>query len=244
MSSVWINEKIPAKALSELQLARDLSQKTGDDYSLAYCYNNIGAVYQNIHEDDKAISFYNMALALRDDLGDQAGLATTLDNLGKMYIRLKRFDQALNYFYQALQINQQLGDKRSTAITLNSIGELLLQKKDFPAAIDYLNRGKILAEELSLRQEARVMNGNLLMCYAAMHKFDSAHVFLYQYVQALDSSWYSANPIEAEVNPNIAKLEKDKQIRNYFIFGLVILLVGFSAWGLSRYTFKKSMGMK
>lgn len=192
MGTVFINDKMPDKALEILLEAASLSKITMDDYSLAYCYNNIGGVYQNTRQDTKAINYFSQALALRDDLGDVAGMATTLDNLGKMYTRLGEYDKALGYFFQALKNNQQLEDKRSTAIGLNSIGELLMKKHDFNGAIGYFSKATSIARDLALRQEIRVMYANTMLSYAALQQFDSAQAYLTRYNATADSSWYAA----------------------------------------------------
>lgn len=241
LSTVWINERKPQKALVLLHGAMTLSNITGDDYSLAYCYNNIGGVYQNTFQNDKAISYFNMALALRDDLGDIAGMATTLDNLGKMYIRLNRLDNALDYFFQALQYNQQLGDKRSISIGMNSIGELLIKKGDFKAAIEYLNKAVELANELSLRQEVRVMYANMIMSYAAIHQFDSVQVYFAHYNSTADSSWYlKVNPVKMKtLTDEGITPESAYPMRFYFIYGLMLLAIAGAGWIGARYWYRK-----
>lgn len=236
-STVFIRQKETRTALSLLKEASELSRLSGDDYSLAYCYNNIGGVYQTTFQNRQAIDYFNRALAIRDDLGDVAGMATTLDNLGKIYTRVKEYDIALAHFFQALKYNQQLGDQRSTAIGLNSIGELLLEKDDYYGALEYFFKAVPIARALRLRHEAQVIYGNILVSYAALGEPDSARAYLALFNAAGDSGWYAqvSTGNTAEAGGWISEREPGHQPMLIYVLGaMVVVLAAFSAWLLYR----------
>ena len=77
-----------------LELATELDYKKG----IASSYNNLGAVYDELNEQEKAIKYFLKSYELKKTLNDYRGLASTLMNIGVIYKRDMNFQQALHYY--------------------------------------------------------------------------------------------------------------------------------------------------
>ena len=99
-----------------LSLREHLSS-SGDNLNLAWTYNNLGCLYDDMGDTERALQYQEEAYAIRRKLlpPTHPDLATSLNNLGRIHQRIAQHDygrnpnaliQALENFQAALQIRQ------------------------------------------------------------------------------------------------------------------------------------------
>ena len=85
-------------ALSYGKKALELAIKIDYKKGIASSYNNLGAVYDGMGEQEKAIKYFLKSYELKKSTNDYKGLANTLSNIGVIYKRDLNYIQALYYF--------------------------------------------------------------------------------------------------------------------------------------------------
>ena len=127
--------------------------ETASDTSgiLTLC-NNLGAVYDRLHDFDKALKYYFKAQELfnRQSLATKNPfpLASLQNNIANIYQTKGDFPSALQYYEKSLALARETKNKRVEGIALNNIGKLYLSDLKQPAkAIDYLLKGLAVREE-------------------------------------------------------------------------------------------------
>ena len=96
------------KALSCLNEALPMEQRSSSLFGQATTLNTLGRVYTDLGQEDQALSSLNQALPMWRAIGQQTGEANALSYIGKVYNNLGQHDQALKYLNQAMAIWQSL----------------------------------------------------------------------------------------------------------------------------------------
>lgn len=132
-------------ALSYLQRAFEVWQRSGDHAGQGRVLNMIGAVHEYLDEDDAALSAYERSYALfRSSPWRDASETFPLSNKAQIHIRREEYDVAREMLEQALQLATESKSLRGTSLALTALGGLYSNK-----ATSFFNDAK--AEELLLR---------------------------------------------------------------------------------------------
>lgn len=114
--SLGINDKA-------LQYLHEFIQLLSPDRTkaLAIGYNNIGAIYRDLDNDEKALEFYRKAVVYYELAGDSLDLPSALTNIGTIYSSRDILDSALFYYKKALKISDAIGDRLQSAKTKHNM---------------------------------------------------------------------------------------------------------------------------
>ncbi len=134
------------KASSNYFNALKFHELENDTIGIASVCNNLGALYDRLHEYDKALPYYFRAqdLVNRITLGKNSTfkLSTLLNNIANVYQSKGDPKSALQYYKKALAIAIEGNDKKIQGIAYNNLGKLyLIDLKDFDKALEYLMLG-------------------------------------------------------------------------------------------------------
>jgi hypothetical protein len=118
---------------------------------------------------------------------------------------------------------------------MNSMGELLLKQGDFDGAVAYLRQGILIAAQLDLKQDIRIMYSNMALALSAQQQFDSAQVYMQKYA-GLSSASVSKSEND---NPETGALQDIENQRmhfkiNYLAIGLAISIFLILVWLFSE----------
>lgn len=147
------------EGVKRLEEALLLWKKSGEKYWEAYTYSRLGAIYNNLGENQKALNCFNQSLALRRGLGDTRGEAITLSNIGLVYSDVGEHQEALNYLNLSLSLKTAFNDATGKAITLNNIGRVYADLGKTKEAIDSFDKAlALLSKDPSKYLEAGILN--------------------------------------------------------------------------------------
>ncbi|CAF1582497.1 unnamed protein product, partial [Adineta steineri] len=143
-------------------------QSNRNEQTLAWCYNNLGAIYEDKKEYDKARDYLNKALNIKLKYLPRKHpcLSNTYNNLGNIHYYFHDYDQALDMYqlsYEILSKSLTPGHP-SIARLLMNIGIVYETKQDFNEAnINYENASLICTKILSLTHPDRISTQNDLI---------------------------------------------------------------------------------
>lgn len=235
------------KALETFKRSLRIFEEIGDDKRIALSLNNIGAVYTDMDDYSNALTYYFKSLELKSTSTDENDMAQTLNNIGTIYVYTNSYDKALETYLKSLAIHRRYADKEACALSYLNIGLLYNRMKQYGPAQTYLDSAITSSREIGSLS-------NLQSCYSGQYKLDSAlgnykeafnHFVLFDaYTDSLFNTDNTRTSIEAEMNYEFEKKKKEaeleqarkdlaaeqalnrqKQQRNYFIAGFILVFV-------------------
>ena len=110
------------KAISLLERALGLYEKSGNQSGQAFSLLQIGLIYDDLAEKKLALEYYERSLPFWQKLNDQWGKAAVFNNMGMVYNDLGEKQKALEYYEKSLPLSEAIGDQSLYSRTLNNIG--------------------------------------------------------------------------------------------------------------------------
>jgi len=153
------NKRMYDTALSILNEALLLADKTGEPRSRWIILNNLGTVYSGKGNYLLAYEKYYAALKLAEAGGDKEMVGALLNNLANIFYFQKKFDEAEEYYKKVLGLALEIQDTLSIAIAYNNLGEIYLVKKEYVKALQFLNQSLATGKNFNnaeLRMAAKV----------------------------------------------------------------------------------------
>lgn len=152
------------EALTQLALALQQTQRSGDRRFEAYTLIRIGMVY-SANQPQKAFDYYNRALAIQQDpqFEDRRGIAITLDKMGEALAFSRQWTQALSKYEQALASWTDVGDEQGRALSLYGIAKVESEQGNLANARERVEEAIRTVEQL----RNRVTSRQLQMTYFA-----------------------------------------------------------------------------
>ncbi|WP_175418875.1 tetratricopeptide repeat-containing sensor histidine kinase [Aureibaculum algae] len=84
--------------------ALELLEPLGKNKQLYSCYNNLGVVFNELHEYDKAMLYHNKALEYQSQNDEESiDRENTLNNIGVVYANIEQYEKAINNYTKALR---------------------------------------------------------------------------------------------------------------------------------------------
>ena len=128
------------EALEKFYKAGEIAENINHKTYLGKCYNNIGAVYSSIGENDLALKYLSQSKNIKQELNDSAGLASTMINIAGIYQELNDYDKALKSYKKIHALMEQLEDTSGIAAILNNMGMIHFNKGIFEDAIIFFEQ--------------------------------------------------------------------------------------------------------
>ncbi|MBQ8146852.1 MAG: tetratricopeptide repeat protein [Clostridia bacterium] len=224
-------EKLEKYYLWATEIYERLSKKNPDEYVpvLAFCYFELGALYNDINDHEKAEKYKLLATEIRERLAKknpdayEPDLAASYTNIGVLYSDIKDYEKSEKYHLLATEIYERLAKKNPDAYELdlamsyNNIGNLYSDIKDYEKSEKY----HLLAIEIYERLENKNPNafesglalsynniGNLysdIKDYEKSEKYHLLAIEIYEespdvYEPALAASYYDIGTLYRSIN--------------------------------------------
>lgn len=145
------------------------AEKTGDNYLIGLCLDNISEIYRIQKNFPKALQFGQRALTLRQqqrnpDINAQRELAASLTSMASLYTQMENWPNAKQYGLRALAVHERIDNKDGLAKTYGNLS--VAMQDNYTKKIDYALRAKRLWEEINPRHLDAVANlANLGVAY-------------------------------------------------------------------------------
>ncbi len=148
-----------------------------DTLGIAAACNNLGALYDRLHEFDKALTYYfkarDLLNNLKTDKQSKLRLPSLFNNIGNVYQSKGDSNSALQYYQKSLALAIETNNKLVQGTAYNNLGKLHLNDiKDPKKALEYLNLGLKVRLETGDKGEI-AKSYNILAAYYFQQKLYS-----------------------------------------------------------------------
>ena len=249
---VYATQNNYAEARNYFFKSHKILQDVDDKDGLADCYNQLAAIYVHERDYSEALRWFLGALKLRKQTGYKAALAASYGNIGDVYGYQGNYHEALRNNQIALKIVEEIRDNHEISLCQKGVGKAYLGLGKYTEARKYLTNSLALSEERGDKE-------NIIEVYEWLSKLDSAtrnyHNALAEYklyaaykdslmnerngkqITQLKEQYESEKKdkeialLNKEKAIQTLNLKKEKQAKNYFIAGLVLVaILGFFAY--------------
>jgi len=129
--------------------ALDIYESSGDSASLAKIFNNLGARYSDMEQNNKALEYYLKAAEINEARNDHYRLAHNYGNIGLLYYNLLEDRKALEYFIISMDLQDTINNKMDYSIALHNLALAYNRLGKYEVALDHENRALVLSGELN-----------------------------------------------------------------------------------------------
>ena len=199
-------------------------EKKNDKYGVATCLNNIGVIYENLHESDKALEYLSKSLAIREEIGDKQGVSISLNNVGRIYDERGDLNKAITYYRKSLKIREETNDKRGIANSYNNIGFIYNTRGNSMEALDYYYKSLKIREELGDKKGTAISLNNIGGVYVKLKEYNKSLTFCLKSLHISEAIGFPENIANAAINLyEIYKIKGDfnKALKNYELYILM-----------------------
>ncbi len=124
------------RGMDWLEMGLQVYQSQNEQFKSATLFNNIGAAWADLGEQQKALDYYGQALTLFRVVGNRSSEASALNNIGRTRVDLGEYRDALNFYDQALNLFRVEVDRDGEATTLTNIGLAWANLGEYRKALD------------------------------------------------------------------------------------------------------------
>ncbi len=165
----WLDLRQRGALREALRIARDITQRAGDDTRLrARALHVLGHAQARLRRSQKGITTLLEARAAYAEAGDERAVSHVNDSIGQVYASRGDLEQALFHYSLSLVDKATLGDRLGMAVTTGNIGRLHLRAGRYEDAIACFERDLEISVEVGdLRGQARMLE-DLGRAYAGL----------------------------------------------------------------------------
>lgn len=152
----------------------DLAQRLKSPALIAYGWNNIGTIYEDLGDYPKALDAHHKSIHLRDSLNDPKGLCASYINISLVYKSLDSLHQALDYLMRSHEIaikNNYYGAISESCI---DIGQAYLALDSVDRALSFFQEGLRVTMSNNFHVKQAYSLAGVAQCYALKDQQDDA----------------------------------------------------------------------
>ncbi len=226
------------KALEYELKALNIFEELGDSVGVSYCCHQIALVYTNLEDFNNALNYDKRAMNIRELHENKAGVAYSWMSIGQTYLKLDNKVESLESLNKSRLIFAELIDSFGLSLSLHNIGLYYKYLGKIDSAINYFNDALKIGKEINSPIRIRNAAQELSDLYAQLNEFMEAYQMYALYKETYDSLYREENLVKITqlVMQNeydqkellqLARIERQKQFRNYSIlsFALILILV-------------------
>ncbi len=179
------------KSLDYSMKSLEIANESGNKYSTAKSYTEVGTAYIFIGNYEEALKNFLMGLDIFALLDEPSEEVVIYNNLGCLYDRIGNYEKALDSYFKALNIyNDQKAQNKSLEAfgeihsLYNNIGNIYEVKNDDKNAQQYYMKGLGIALEVGDYAGQGVILNNLGKLFVKLERFDEAKVYLQKSLEA------------------------------------------------------------
>ena len=175
------------KAVNYYELSQKIYLAEDNKMSVGHTYINLAMTYEKINRQDSARLCYYKALEYYRETESAEGLAITYTGLAAYYQSEGKLDSAQFYIGKGLKAALLSESIKDLFNSYNTAGNISFQQGEYPKAMEYHHKALLLAlRNRNSGQESSAKFG-ISRNFAAMHRYDSAYLYLSQSYAIEDS---------------------------------------------------------
>ena len=224
------------QALPHLEKALKIGLDIRDSSVLGYAYLNLGRTCIGTQEYTRALTYLTECLDLRNKRGeDKDKIATVNKYLGDAEFSAGNLNNALKYYNDAINLKDEMKDYDLLSVVYGQVFEVYFKMGNYNAALVYAKECLKASKIRALRFRMKNAYTYLAEAYRAKRNIDSAlaaYDVVMQYSDTVFNEWkiYGMSNIHFAMDmmkkkSEIEVLNRDKQLREYFIWIMVLIAV-------------------
>lgn len=183
-----------SKAEEFLLRALKMYEELSDTLRIAYLYNNLGLMKEEMGDFQTASNYYNQSIRLKKSL-DISGLRLNYNNQGTINRKLKKYDLSLKYHRLALYYIKSANKPHSLCETYMNLGDVYFDQKKYDSALHYYNSSYQVGLAINATHAMEKVLGKQAYSYAGLGIFDKAYQYRTLQNSFLDSLINNRNQI-------------------------------------------------
>ncbi len=236
-SLIFIEESDYADGLDALHKARDLNARYGSQWLDAVIYSNIGDVFLRTDQLDSASYYTDLSYTYAKQTQDSSLYPFILKNQATIYLKQNDRPKARIKFDESLQVSEALKDAFHEIEILQVAGDYFSKSGELDSALNFYTKGLRLAEQIDTKKEILNISEKLHVLHERLGQIDSAYYYSKK-VMYLNDSILGADKIRLSNHYEVMeglrqeqlkaeeerKLESQKNLMQYTVIGIIILL--------------------
>lgn len=217
MALVYFYQTDFKKALVNFNLVKNLLDKNiiKDPVKLhqmkGKLLNNIGIIYDNMHQEDRALEYFMQASTHSKKANDNENLSSLYSNMGIIYLKAKRYDLAEAIFIEALNLRKKENNIFGLCKSNYHLGRLYKEKKEFEKAKKYLLKSLDYCRQANSSSSRASVLEELSLVTAAEGDYQNAYRYHVAYKALSDSLFSKENQQKITQAEMQYKFDKEKQ---------------------------------
>lgn len=159
----WVKENY-MEAIFAHEKALELRSHQGEEWKMAYSYNNLGLNYAKLGDYEKANDLYLKGLDISERYADTTNMIATTGNIGIVFEEIGHPEKALTYYLSTLEMLKNYPNDRIEANTLHNIALVYKQLDRMEDAIAHaeasLSKREEIGDSLGIAQSLNLI-GNI-----------------------------------------------------------------------------------
>ena len=223
------------EGLQILKNSLKIGEQPGFREHIPNILNNLGIVYQNLHQYDSALWYYREGIRMSDYLDDPRYFQATLyNNIGGLFLENNMPDSAYLPLKKAMEARLERNDLAGQASSLARLGEYYLFTGERPKALDHFYEGMDIARRIGSIDLQSTFTEQLYAYYKQTGNADSALKYYelnHKYVQELNNEETVKELTRLELlsefreKQKVARLEQDRLNTIYFFTAVLLILL-------------------
>ncbi|MEA3392386.1 MAG: tetratricopeptide repeat protein, partial [Candidatus Marinimicrobia bacterium] len=251
-STIGLFEEAEKSFKEALEIYLKLAAIDGNMNGVAICYDQLGVINTDMHNEESARNYNQDALNLHTQSGSKYGISNSLKYLARIEYFSENYDAALIYLDSSLTIKRTTNEQKGYASIYELFGLIFIENNEYSRAIDSLEMGLYHAHLNNQLKDIMKMNKHLAKIYNSLGQYDKAYNYKFHEISIADSIYNSnitRNMLQLETLYKIQQkedqikqleqenfiqelsLSRENTIRNYLIFilslSLIIILIFF-----------------
>jgi signal transduction histidine kinase len=202
LAYVYVNTKQAVRAKEMYLQCAKLSEEENDISSVTTAYLNLGAIYNQLKQEDSALFYLDKGLAVAKPYQGKINVSAFYSNIGNVYYEKKEYEKALSYF--RLCYSQHVKDSNDADLWIDklNIADVFIEIKNYDSGYVYAIQALKLAQEMNARSKEADSYSMLSKLYFRKGDYKNAYDF--------QQKWYSIDTslVNAGTNQTIAGLQE------------------------------------
>jgi len=246
-------------AINALKRALPLFESMNNNDEIGITLLFLGRVYEGYGDSDLAIFYFQKSMEFLKN--STTYYPDVLMSLGNIYLKTSDYEKGLKYLNSSYKVALESRNNKSIAMTLNALASAYEEQGEIELAIELYEKSITSALELSnFNSELRDAYDGLMRLYFIQgnkskgYEYQSLHLAVKDSINSVESLKaenrllfkYEIEKKEGEIDflekeneIQKAKEERQKLIRNIFIYGFIVMLVLASVIFIQRNKIKK-----
>lgn len=202
LAYIYVNTKQPARAKDMYLASARLSEVEKDISSVITAYGNLGAIYNQLQQQDSALFYLTKGLAIAKPYANRINISSFYSNMGNVYYEKEQYDKALSYFRECYYLHTKDNSDADLWIDQLNIADVFIEMKKFDSAYSYGMQSLAMAQKMNAKSKEADSYSMLAKLYFRKGDYKNAYDF--------QQRWYSIDTslVNTGTNETIAGLQE------------------------------------